>query len=310
MNFVLSELVKGPFNVSASRGDTSEILGVLLRLENPRARLSRTETKGTVFSALGELMWYLSETNNADFITYYLPGYKQETEEISGINVIYGGYGPRLFNMRSINQFNNVIELLRNKPTSRRGVIQLFNAEDISEAHKEIPCTCTLQFFNRDNCLHMFTSMRSNDAFIGLPHDIFTFTMIQEIMARRLGLELGSYSHAVGSLHLYHDKKNLAQQYLSEGYQSTDLIMPEMPIEDPTPSITMLLDIEYKLRNYEEINYCDYKLNPYWADIARLLEIHSDFKQKKYTKIENIKQKMSSSIYTTYIDKKIDSIPK
>jgi thymidylate synthase len=47
-----------------------EIAGVLLEISNPRARLSRTETRGRIFSALGELLWYLSGSNEVDFIAY------------------------------------------------------------------------------------------------------------------------------------------------------------------------------------------------------------------------------------------------
>lgn len=52
-------LLKSRIKVSATRGTATERIGVLLRLRNPRARLSRTEGKGTVFSCLGELLWYL-----------------------------------------------------------------------------------------------------------------------------------------------------------------------------------------------------------------------------------------------------------
>jgi thymidylate synthase len=84
-----------------------------------------------------------------------------------------------------------VIELLGNRPTSRRAVIQIFNAEDIAAIHREIPCTTTLQFFVRNERLDMVTTMRSNDAYLGLPHDVFCFTMLQEIIARSLGREIG-----------------------------------------------------------------------------------------------------------------------
>jgi thymidylate synthase len=62
----------------------------MLVLNNPRARLSRTESKGKLFSALGELFWYLSKENNLEFIEYYLPKYKVESED--GISV-RSGYG-------------------------------------------------------------------------------------------------------------------------------------------------------------------------------------------------------------------------
>ena len=296
---VFKKLLKKPFQVNSTRGISSELIGVMLCLKNPRARLSRTETKGKLFSALGELLWYLSKNNDVEFIKYYLKRYEEDCEDGKKI---YGGYGKRLFNMREeFDQIQNILKLLSKKPSTRRAVIQLFDAEDISEDRKEIPCTCTLQFLIRDRKLHMFTSMRSNDAFWGLPHDIFAFTMIQEIIARYLSVEIGNYSHAVGSLHLYQDKKNAAQQYLNEGLQSTKINMPEMPEGNPWPAICELLKAEQDIRSGKSFKKNDLNLDPYWLDLIGLLQIHSLIKQKNCEGIAKIQKEMSSSVYNVYI---------
>ena len=73
----------------------------------------------------------------------------------------------------------------------------------MEEGRGRKPCTCTLQFLARGVKLDLIVYMRSNDVIKGLPHDIFCFTMLQEIAARRLSLEPGIYKHCVGSLHLY-----------------------------------------------------------------------------------------------------------
>jgi thymidylate synthase len=81
-------------NVTASRGANTEILGVLIEIERARARLSRSETRGKLFSSLGELLWYLTADNRLEFIEPYIARYRKESED-GGISV-YGGYGPRL----------------------------------------------------------------------------------------------------------------------------------------------------------------------------------------------------------------------
>ena len=73
-----------------------------------------------------------------------------------------------------------------------------------------------MQFLVRRGSLHMVVHMRSNDAFLGLSHDIFAFTFIQELVARSLGLKLGTYKHMVGSLHIY-DVDNKVRKFLKEG---------------------------------------------------------------------------------------------
>jgi thymidylate synthase len=111
----LLERSKG--TVIATRGETAEIIGVLIEIKQPRARLSRSETRGKLYSSLGELVWYLSRGNCLDFIEKYVSRYREESED--GVEV-YGGYGPRLFGQRGNDQVRNVIELLRGRPTSRR----------------------------------------------------------------------------------------------------------------------------------------------------------------------------------------------
>src|SRR5712671_4644617 len=116
---VIPKLLKSNNWVRPSRGTVTELTGVLLQVKNPRARLSRTELKGTVFSCLGELLWYLAGSNELNFIAYYLEKYAQFSDDG---RTIYGGYGPRLFDMRGNNQIKNVIKVLTDKPDSRQAV--------------------------------------------------------------------------------------------------------------------------------------------------------------------------------------------
>lgn len=297
---VYKKLLVSKNHVKPSRGSIYEETGVLLEIKNPRARLSRTESRGNVFSCLGELLWYLAGTNDLEFIRYYIPRYYEDSEDGK---TIFGGYGPRLFDMRGQNQIENIVRTLKVNPSSRRAVIQLFDAADIATTRREIPCTCTLQFMVRNRQLHMFTHMRSNDAYFGLPHDVFCFTMLQEIIARTLSVELGSYKHFVGSLHLYENKIEGANQYLDEGWQSSTISMPLMPDSDPWSAIKILLKAESDIRGNVRIDLAQLELDPYWADLVRLLQIFRHYKDKDASELARIKAEMSSPIYRTYIEK-------
>ena len=112
LHHVLTNLLKIKNRINPTRGKATESIAVLLRITNPRARLSRTELKGTLFSCLGELLWYLAKTNDLGFISYYLKDYKKYSDDGQ---TIYGGYGPRMFDMRGNDQVANVIALLRKK---------------------------------------------------------------------------------------------------------------------------------------------------------------------------------------------------
>lgn len=291
--------------ISPSKGKAKELTGVLIELTNPRARLSRTETRGKPYSCLGELCWYLAKSNKLDFITYYIPRYKEYADG----DEVYGGYGPRLFDWRGLAQLDKIAEILRKKPDSRQAVIQLFDGNDIVEKHEDVPCTCTLQFMLRRNKLHMFTNMRSNDVFIGLPHDFFCFTMLQEIMASSLSVELGTYKHAVGSLHLYDENIDAARQFLEEGWQPTKIQMPPMPGGDPWPSVALLLKAESSIRTTGIFDSGILKeVDPYWGDLIRLLQVFWYKQDKNVDRIRELRGGMSCNIYFPFIDNVINQL--
>ena len=298
MNAVLKALLSSQNRITPSRGPATEICGVLLELTNPRARLSRTEKKGKLFSSLGEFLWYLSKSNKLDFIEYYIRDYKEFSDDGK---TIHGGYGRRLFNMRGQNQIQNVIDLLKKRKDSRQAVIQLFDASDLEQKYKDIPCTCTLQFLIRNGRLDLLVSMRSNDAFWGLPHDIFAFTMMQEIMARSLDVEVGSYKHVVGSLHLYDEKRASAEEYVKEGFQP-NVPMPMLPAGDPWPSIQTVLQAELKIRRKKSNSLTADSLDPFWFDFVILLEIFARIKEKRTSEIASLRKQLSCKTYNMYID--------
>jgi thymidylate synthase len=289
--------------VSATRGDSSELVGALIKISRPRARLSRSTIKGTVFSCLGELLWYLSGSNSLPVIRYYIPKYVEESEDGK---TIFGAYGPRLLNWKGASQIENVVKLLSAKPSSRRAVIQLFDASDLSAKHKEIPCTCTIQFLIRGAAkrkLHVSVTMRSNDAFKGLPHDVFAFTMLQEIIARRLGIELGSYTHYVGSLHLYDRDAFKARSFVEQGWQQR-VEMPAMPAGNPMPALSLIGRAEARIRNGNDPPAQVSTLESYWQDLIRLLQIYRASIDKDHSKVRRIKKAMSSEMYLPYIVKR------
>jgi thymidylate synthase len=57
----------------------------------------------------------------------------------------------------------------------------------------------------RNGRLEWTQVLRSNDLFRGVPYNFVQFTVVQEVMAGWLGLEVGSYDHLSDSLHVYED---------------------------------------------------------------------------------------------------------
>lgn len=147
-----------------------------------------------------ELTWYMLARNDVDFINPFAGMWGRISDD--GVTS-YSAYGDIVFKRHGFNQVDKIIELLATDRDSRRAVIN-FNVPNpnVIETKDEI-CTIALQFYIRDEKLHATGVMRSNDIWYGLPYDVAFFTELQKYIAHRLGIDTGSYTHHVISLHCY-----------------------------------------------------------------------------------------------------------
>ncbi len=58
----------------------------------------------------------------------------------------------------------------------------------------------------------MYTTMRSQDVWLGMPYDVFSNTLLHELLAGWVECKIGNYHHRVDSLHLYSHDLKLAQE--------------------------------------------------------------------------------------------------
>lgn len=266
MNESLAALFDHGEHIEPSRGPARELRGMRLELTNPRVRLSRSHARGKPFSCLGELAWYLAGSADAAFIEFYVKKYRDEAEADGSV---HAAYGTRLFAEQR--RMMTAIDILSSKRDSRRAVVPLLDAADLVRSTRHVPCTSTLQFFLRGGEVDLVVSMRSNDAYLGLPHDVFAFTMLQEMVARSVSAELGTYIHVAGSLHLYDEHEEAARRFLSEGF-TVPKPMPSMPTGDPWPAAAKFVEAEKTIRFGGQVDFAVIE-SPYWADLVRLLAL-------------------------------------
>lgn len=216
------------------------------------------------------MCWYLRGTNRLDIISYYSRRYRQFSDD--GMT-LYGAYGRRLFTneLTGSVQWQAALRCLQRDPDTRQAVLHLHLPQDLLADTKDVPCTCYLQFFIRENRLEMIVNMRSNDIIWGTAYDVFSFTMMQEIMARQLRLEVGPYMHFAGSMHIYDRHLQMAEEILSERPYRT-FEMPRMP-EDPWKGLHELLRTEEELRTSGVA--CSWPEDEYWHQLAIVLQIYA-----------------------------------
>lgn len=152
--------------------------------------------------AKDELEWYYSGSNRIDFSPRIQRVWSKYSDDGETVN---SNYGHRVFGHKQgyLNQWDWVKQKLVSDTDSRQAVINVNDVSDKFSETKDFPCTMYIQVFNRDDALHWLTSMRSNDAVLGVRNDVYCFSEMQKRMAAELGLRAGTYMHHAGSMHLY-----------------------------------------------------------------------------------------------------------
>lgn len=188
-------------------GLTRELLHVNFTINNPRERwvLSRTPAINPAF-AIAEVFWILYGSNETKFLNFWNPILPKF---IGNEKSAHGAYGFRIRKQFGIDQLERAFKILSRNPDSRQVVIQIWNpeldlpGEDGSAPSLDIPCNICSMPKIRYGKLEWLQIMRSNDLFRGTPYNIVQFTMLQEILAGWLGVEIGSYHQISDSLHIY-----------------------------------------------------------------------------------------------------------
>lgn len=196
----LEELLKQ--DTDDVHGIAHEIINAHLVLTDPtRNTMCNSKRKMPIRYAIGELLWYLSTNRSAKSIAPFSKFWQNIADENGNVNSNYGYCIHKKFD---IDQWEVVKQLLLKNEASRQAVIHIKEPRNLIEyPTKDVNCTLTLQFLIRNNKLDLIVNMRSNDIWLGLPYDLFNFTCMQIRMAMELKVDIGTYYHNVGSLHMY-----------------------------------------------------------------------------------------------------------
>lgn len=157
--------------------------------------------------AAAEAMWILQGSNRLDGLQPWAPSYAKFSDDGRTLN---GAYGPSV-----VTQIPYVVDVLQHDPESRQAIIGIWRPSPRSS--RDIPCTMSVQFLLREGHIHTNVFMRSSDAWIGWPYDVFSFTMVTIHVALLFNYppNLGTLTLIAGSQHLYESNQAAARACLS-----------------------------------------------------------------------------------------------
>ena len=222
----------------------------------PRLGLRRASLPAQI----AETMWILAGRNDVEWLSYYLP---RAVEFSDDGETWRGGYGPRIRRYGDpmlpgrlhLDQLDAVVRELRESPTSRRAVIGIWDASMDARREnegpwKDVPCNDIISFQSRLGELHAHVFVRSNDLMWGWSGiNAFEWSVLQEVVAGILGIEVGTLTFSISSLHAY-DRHWEKLRKIGEAYPEqvfplgADFDAPRMTQDDLRPRTVEHLDGE------------------------------------------------------------------
>ena len=156
--------------------------------------------------ASAEWLWYLSGDPRVKALgTLYgkIPPIWDKIQDSKG--EVRSNYG---WQWERESQLDKVVGMLKENPETRRAVISIYDGKEIDTYAKDTPCTYAVTFTILNEKLNMSVLMRSNDLWYGFCNDQYCFSKLQELVASKLKMEVGTYYHHATNLHIYYNHIN------------------------------------------------------------------------------------------------------
>jgi thymidylate synthase len=271
-DFLQHILDKGKDKSDRTGTGTRSVFGYQMRFDLEEGFPLMTTKKVHWDSVVYELLWFIAGDTNIKYLVennvriwneWPYETYKKHTdyqgetmqefiEKIRGDSIFafkYGGLGPvygrqwRDFN--GFDQLKWVVDEIKNNPNSRRLIVNAWNPPQV-ELMALPPCHMMYQFYVNDGELSLQLYQRSADAFLGVPFNIASYSLLLLMVAQATNLKAKEFVMTIGDAHIYNDHFEQVRLQLSRE-------------ERPLPNIILNKNID----NLFDFSYNDIVLENY-----------------------------------------------
>ena len=272
-DFLQHILDKGTVKTDRTGTGTVSTFGYQMRFNLADGFPIVTTKKVHLKSIIHELLWFISGDTNISYLVrngvkiWNDWPYQKFTKSIHYDNStiekfierirtdyvfarMFGGLGPVYGHQwRSFNGFDQlawVINEIKTNPDSRRLIVNSWNAAEIDQMALP-PCHMMFQFYVNDGKLSLQLYQRSADAFLGVPFNISSYSLLLLMVAQVTGLEAGEFIHTIGDAHIYLDHIDQVKLQLSREPKR----LPVMGINPEVKEIDNFVYEDFWLLDYE-----------------------------------------------------------
>lgn len=217
-----------------------------------RNKTTRYTQENELKELLNVMAVVYSEDPDKPYLPHYFPFSEKDlhtyypqvlsAKQIPGIAYTYG---QRLRDHDGVDQIQNIIDLIKTRPFSKKMVA--FTAkikEDWSVVNKgDTPCLTQILCSIQDGKLFMTTHFRSQDMVHGWPRNVFSLRKLQKLICDESGISMGSFVMITHSAHIYSDDYELVEKILKDNYdKELGYTSRQMFEDDPRGNIVITVE--------------------------------------------------------------------
>ncbi|MCB1826942.1 MAG: thymidylate synthase [Coxiellaceae bacterium] len=199
-------------------------------------------------SVIVELLWFLRGDTNIQYLKdHNVSIWDEWADENGDLGSVYGKQWRRweCADGRVVDQVTELLNQIRTNPDSRRLIISAWNVGELQQMALP-PCHLLFQFYVADNKLSCKLTQRSADAFLGVPFNIASYSLLTYMIAQQCDLDVGEFVWSGGDCHIYSNHFEQVDEQLSREPRP----MPELVIKQKPASI-----FDYQWDDFEFLNY-------------------------------------------------------
>ncbi|MDA7876530.1 thymidylate synthase [Akkermansiaceae bacterium] len=241
------------------RGDrtgtgTLSVFGRQARYDLRKGFPCLTTKKLHLRSIIHELLWFLKgDTNIAYLKENKVRIWDAWADENGDLGPVYGQQWRSWPSEsgESIDQIKQLIDDLKNNPTSRRHIVSAWNVGQVDKMALP-PCHLLFQFYvhnpeSERPGLSCQLYQRSADLFLGVPFNIASYALLTLMIAQVLGYEARDFVHTFGDLHLYSNHLDQAKIQIAR----EPMALPQMKLNSAITDIDSFTINDFELVGYE-----------------------------------------------------------
>jgi len=248
LDFLRRILNEGDTKEDRTGTGTISLFGHQMRFDLSEGLPAVTTKKVHWPSVIHELLWFLSGETNVGYLRENGVRIWNEWADDNGdLGPVYGKQWRKweTTDGRVIDQISNAVEMIKKNPESRRIIVSAWNVGELDKMAL-MPCHAFFQFYVREGKLSCQLYQRSADAFLGVPFNISSYSLLTCMIAQVCNLEPGEFIWTGGDCHLY---KNHVEQ-------AKEQIVRE-PL--PLPKLELNIDVD----SIDDFDYSSIKIVGY-----------------------------------------------